>query len=482
MPPSGDKQPTRREIFILLVAFLISRLLLSFLGFHLEYKALSVYWQYLPTDTLRQHLLQGLWYDHAQPPVFNLFLGAILQLFGDHSPTAFASLLKLMSLANILMLFSLLKRTVPNPRIPMILTMLYLLSPATLYFETELFYTVFLSFLLLIAALFIQRLSEATQNGPVPHPWQLITGIFLPLILASLTRSMYHLAWIFGIGILLLLFFRKTAVIKKILAGLALSLVLVSFWYIKNYVIFGQFSTSSWIGMNLARTVFHDAPLHDSSRIEAIEPFSKLSDYKPFLTGNPEAKYAGLDDRDLLREKKDDSNLNLHAVAYIEVSRKYMDAGKAYIRSHPLSYLSNVAQSAIMFFAPATRYPYAEIAAKKIKYYDLLYSFNLSELATNRRQRQIALFLSSIPELFAYLAVFTLLLWKSIRQKSLPPPLQLFAMATIGYVFLAGSFLEHYENMRFRYEVQPLFLILLGQALYLLSDPANRQYLKLKTR
>jgi hypothetical protein len=35
----------------------------------------------------------------------------------------------------------------------------------------------------------------------------------------------------------------------------------------------------------------------------------------------------------------------------------------------------------------------------------------------------------------------------------------------IGFVFCVSSFFEHYENMRFRYEIEPLFLLLAMQAL-----------------
>jgi hypothetical protein len=42
-------------------------------------------------------------------------------------------------------------------------------------------------------------------------------------------------------------------------------------------------------------------------------------------------------------------------------------------------------------------------------------------------------------------------------------PLNLFIFLSIGFVFLVSSFFEHYENMRFRFETEPLFLILAAQ-------------------
>ncbi len=483
---STEKQTYRTEIIILILAFLVSRLFLPLFGLHFRFNALFIYWQYLDTDTLRHHLGQGLWYDHAQPPLFNFLLGLVLKVSGSHAPTAFALLFKLISLTNSLLLFTLLKRTATRPSwIPLAITLVYLLSPALLIFETELFYTTFISMLLLISALFVLRLQQA-PGLRIPGPdrgglWKNVAGICIPLALLCLTRSMYHLVWLVVLGAILLFGLRKTIAFRPLFIGLLLAILFVSGWYVKNYLLFSQFSTSSWVGMNMARTVFHDAPVKDSSRIEAFEPFSDLHYYRPFISGPQEKKYAGLDDRDLLSETKSDGSSNLNAVGYIQVSQQYMAASKAFVKAHPAGYLKNVLQSSILFFAPATRYPFSEPEAKKIKYYDLLYSFNLSHFAAGKEQRRIAVVLSALPKLLVYLAVVYLLLRNAVKQKRISL-LSLFAFSTIGYVFLVSSLLEHYENMRFRYEIEPLFLLLLGQALALLMDPQKKQYFGIKMR
>src|SRR5690606_27617077 len=111
----------------------------------------------------------------------------------------------------------------------------------------------------------------------------------------------------------------------------------------------------------------------DSSRIEFIEPFSKISTYRPFISGELEKKYAGLNDSELLREFKNGGHINEHHISYIEVSEKYAAVSAAYIKLHPMAYVKNVLQSCIIFFAPATRYPFAEAEAQKIKWYDVAY-------------------------------------------------------------------------------------------------------------
>jgi hypothetical protein len=455
--PGSNSSPNKRKIALIIAIFLVSRAMTAAFGIHLEYDALFKYWQYLDLETLKHHLLLGIWYDHAQPPCFNILLALVLRIGGNNAPFLFAGLLHLISLANTLLLFSILPRLIRNSFIPLLLSLLYLLSPGLLIFESELFYTTFISLLLLLSTHAILRLKT-------DHRWTTVAGVLIPLVIACLTRSMYHLLWLAAIAGTLLLLLKKDPAFKRLAIGSVLSLLVTSGWYVKNYIVFGEFSTSSWIGMNLARTVFHDHPSKDSSRIEAYEPFSDINTYKPFIHTDAAAHYAGLDDRDLLQVYKNDSFLNENNINYIDLSHQYMTASKAYVRAHPIDYLKNVGQSAIMFFAPATRYPFAEVQAKKISYYDLLYSFNLSQLVTGKEPRKIALALSALPKCLIYIWVFFIILRSAIRQK-MPSPVNAFILLTILFSFGVSSFIEHYENMRFRFEVEPLFLVLLGQAL-----------------
>src|SRR5258708_8754674 len=136
-------------VWAIIGIFLVSRSIIPFLGIHLDYSALFKNWQYLDISTLRNNVWAGVWYDHTQPPVFNLLLSAVLHLTGARAPLAFSLIFKLISLINALLLFSLLSRTLSHPRLPLLFTLLYLLSPASIIFENELFYTSFISMLLL---------------------------------------------------------------------------------------------------------------------------------------------------------------------------------------------------------------------------------------------------------------------------------------------------------------------------------------------
>ncbi len=128
----------------------------------------------------------------------------------------------------------------------------------------------------------------------------------------------------------------------------------------------------------------------------------------------------------------------------------------------------NVFQSAILYFTPATLYSLAVEQSEKIKYYDLLYSFNLTHFAKDKQQRRILLTISAIPKMIpVFLCIFYF--YPGFVYKPDPlHPWNLFIMITIGFVFGISSFFEHYENMRFRFETEPLFLILAAQVFSIL--------------
>lgn len=175
-----------KEFIVIFLIFVLTRSIIYLLGIRLNYSALYYNWQYLSVDTLRSNLLQGLWYDHSQPPFFNLFLGIVLKMFGSSAPLAFNVYFKGITLVNVFLLFIILKTLTKKNTLPLGISLLYLLSPATMLFETELFYTTTVSFLLLVSVLFIIRF----QRNP---SWSNSFLLFFSLVALCYTRSLFHL-------------------------------------------------------------------------------------------------------------------------------------------------------------------------------------------------------------------------------------------------------------------------------------------------
>lgn len=452
------KKYLSRDVIIILLAFTISRICLKLAGVEMPYDVLFKYWQYLDVETLQHNLIRGVWYNHAAPPFYNTLLGLILKTFGvAKSEFVIASMLKLTTLANGLLIYAILKRLPVHPRLPLLISLLYLLSPGMMVFENELFYVTLIGTFFLVAMYFVVGLQQELT-------WKNVLGFFIPLLLLCLTRGMYHLVWLFVISSVVIIYFMKRKGVRKLIIAATVTLTLVGSWYVKNYIIFGNFGVTSWVGMNMARIVFHDADMKDSTKIGAYMPFSKISTYNQFITSNMKEKFKGVNDRDLLNEYKNDSLMNLNHIDYLEVSNKYMEANKQHIKDYPVAYMKNVVQSAITYFAPATRYSVTEFQVNKIWVYDLVYSFNLSHFAEGKQERRVTLALSAIPKIIIYLLVFVFLVSDTIRNRRISL-LNLLIVLIVGYGFVLTSLIEHYENMRFRFEVESLFLIVMAQAI-----------------
>ena len=142
-----------RDILILLSSFIISRILLSLFHVNMDYDSVNVYWQYISMENLQHHLLKGVWYNHTQPPVFNLFLGTLIKLSGSYASLIFPVVFKVITIVNVLLLYGTVKLLVTHSKIPLILSLIYMLSPATMILENELFYTTFITMRCWLAAI-----------------------------------------------------------------------------------------------------------------------------------------------------------------------------------------------------------------------------------------------------------------------------------------------------------------------------------------
>ncbi|MEJ7769917.1 MAG: hypothetical protein WKF89_19010 [Chitinophagaceae bacterium] len=442
----------RIQFFILLSCFILSRLIAKLSGISFEYAAIFDYWQYLNVKSLRENLLLSLWYQHSQPPVFNFLLGVVLKCSGSYAPLAFEILFLLITFSNGYLLFHLLRKTTAHKYLPLIASCLYLLNPATILFENELFYTSFTSLLLLISSSFLLNFVKTPTSGRA-------FALFATLTLLCLTRSNYHLFLLMVIcGILIFQYYNKKGV-RLIFIGSLLAVSLVSGWYFKNYFIFKSFSPSSWLGINFARIVFHNENVSDSTTISAIHPFYPISYYKKYIKDDYKATFAGLNDPILLSETKNDSFINMNHAGYLQVSQQYMEAGRQYVAKHPASYLQHTLFSFIIFFSPASSYYKLKPNNDKLSYYDLVCSFNLSHLYSEEKKRRIALAVSAIPLFCIYFMVIFITIRDAIRSRFIST-LHAVIMTIIFFILAISTVFEYGENMRFRYELHPLFMVL----------------------
>ena len=80
MPPSRSQHVA--PALAIAGVFAVSRVAARLAGVTFDTSPLTRFWQIADTNLLHHHLLQTLWNLHSQPPLFNLWLGINLKLFG----------------------------------------------------------------------------------------------------------------------------------------------------------------------------------------------------------------------------------------------------------------------------------------------------------------------------------------------------------------------------------------------------------------
>ena len=231
-------------LLVVLAAFIVSRIAFERAGVRYDAANLDTWWHFIDPALLRTRLLESLWYLHTQPPLFNLFLGLVLKASGQYYPAVFSAVYQLLGLALGFGLLRLMIRLDVTEWLATLLTVVFIVSPSCILYENWLFYTFPLCVMLVLSALCLERWLERE------HGVDLVL-FFVLLAMLALTRNLFHLFWL--VVIILALLVLRRARWKQILAASAVPLLLVLGLYVKNLVLFNSFTSSTWLGMSLAR-------------------------------------------------------------------------------------------------------------------------------------------------------------------------------------------------------------------------------------
>lgn len=456
-------QPRRQHwspVLLLVVITLFSRFIVRyFYGITFDDSHLYIGWQLLDLPLLRDRLWESLWYLHAQPPVFNLGSALLIRLFPQQHALAMELLFIGAGLLQTLLLYFTLYRLRERRWLAFTVPALWCVSPAFILYESWYFYTFPAMCGLSVSLFFLERFLRTQQ-----FVWG--CALFGTLALLCLTVSMFHLIWLLMVAVTLLLL--HPAMWRRICLSALVPVLLVSGWYAKNNYLYGQFTASTWMGMNMARIMLPAsralpaAVQNDTTRqLVRTGTFRCVNSYRPWLP--PDAMWPAVP---VLQEVcKQNGSCNYHHGQYIFISEHFRRAAMASLKAHPGVYARHVITANLLYFAPASTYFYLEENRRHIAGYDRIFNLGLITLHSDY------IYLNTLLLVLLYVLVAVLLIRRLIKQRprGWQETMALYAAGNLLFLMLAGNLLELGENMRFRFQAVPLLLLLI---VYLL--PLNK--------
>jgi hypothetical protein len=454
----------RAAIAVIVAVFVASRIAAYAAGIRFDADPLTWYWQYIDTVLLKERLLESLYYLHSQPPLFNLLLGVTLKAFPTSYATVFHLQFMLMGLVSTLAFYVLLAQLGVPRMVATLMTAVVCVLPAMLLYENWLFYEYPTLTLLLLTSVALHRfLARDSVLAGVAF-----FGLAAALILL---RSVFQFAWLVAIAAVVMIVKPR----RLVVACAAVPVAVVALLYAKNLILFGTTTTSSWLGMNLARvtlsqldpeqrdTLVKAGTLH---KVSAIPPFAPVAAYSGLVEAVPPRGVRVLDDPSKAR-----GALNLNASTYLPVSRDYLADALWVVRNRPDTYRETVLEDALpLFFSSSTELDFVAENRQRIEVYDRIVGDYLYVYTPYWRRIGLGVIAAYV------LAIgFAVVLMAGIVRDRWPPGADaltiLFIVFTCTYVAVATSLSDLGENQRMRFFLDlPIIASVTASVVYLVRQ------------
>ena len=333
----------------LITLFIISRIIIYNLRPFEDYP-LNNAMQLLDPAILRHHLLWGLYYDHHQPPLFNLLIGSILKI----APTGqehsyFVIIYFITGLIITITTYTLMRKLNGTKPLSLVITLVLMLTPSLCLVERWLYYGEQLTVMLVMCGLLFYVYINSQK---------LIYFVLFMLCLSAiaLTKGFYHIIfWMVPIVIYInyLTIIRKKQHIVTTAAISIIFIIITSLPYVKNYINYGEFIASTYVGCNIAgmtHYVNNDKimKLIEAKKITKLALIKRQSIpevYYSYYGQKPETGINLLDDA-----YKTTGAINYNNLIYVKASKEYRNNSLIIIWNYPLDYLHAVANSIYIYF------------------------------------------------------------------------------------------------------------------------------------
>jgi hypothetical protein len=441
----------------------MSMLVARWLGVRFDDSGLEFLYQYLDPEILRRDLVHGLYYLHAQPPLFNLFLGIVLKLFPGLSTQVFAVSFSVFALAMLVGLVWLMRALGVPDIIAATGCLLFALHPNFMVYSHWLFYTLPVALVLLSMTIVLTRYLT-TGKAELAHVFCWLAAALM------LTRALYHPLWfVAAIGVVAPFLIPERR--RELIVAAIVPLLLVNGLYLKNYIQVGSYSGSSWLGMNLSKRwplsqnemaalreqgvlppVWHRRPFREPSELRHLGYFEPLPGAHPAL-GSP---------------YKSNGEPNFNHRDYAILSKEMERADIELIARYPGRYLQRSTTALLLFLQPGPNsvdflvdYDFSGIRRLQRFLTGTVFRGGSIERPIGMLEPPVSIWVLGFPLLLVFALSCAVR-----RHPSQPDSRAVFAfmLVTVVWVTLASNLIEIGENDRMRWEVEPLLMTFLATA------------------
>ena len=465
-------------LMFVIAAFVISRIVFYCLGVRFDSQPLYFYLQIIDPHLLKTDLIRSIAYLHSQPPLFNMFIGVVLKLFGNSYAYVFQLFFMFFGLIFSVSVFLLMLRFNINNWIAAILTTLFIISPQVILYENILFYSYPTAVLLLISALLLNQYLINRKDS-------IGLAFFVSIMCLVLIRSLFHLFWF------LLIVFVLFTVVKKerarIIKLALLPFLIVLLVYVKNFCLTDNFTTSStWFGFQFATMNLYSLSNDEANDLVregkvSISTFNEVANIYSIgsdLNSRVELKKTGIPVIDNLKNSNGASNFNNYA--YLISSRKYLKEALVVFKDNPQYYFRSLKRAFTLYFFPGpTDTPFFN--REVIKDYENLFNLNFTHLNKindgkiysyylwassefkNMKWDHLSIALYSLTVgLFVSLIGFSVWLFVYYWNKKQDVARSITLAFIVGNIVYLTIISNAFGNNRYRFAIDSFYLILLG--------------------
>jgi hypothetical protein len=450
-----------RHTFFLLIIYAVTLAVSYLAGYRPRIN--YAYYQLLDRDWLEHDLLRSLFYLHAQPPLLNTLLGLCLWLQKATAIKAETILYLLNSILGgvvVVSLAGLARGLIKNSKIYLPVTAVFIVNPALYDWIVDYFYTFYELVVLSLIMAYANRYFKTKAFRPYLYVCILAVGLVY-------TRSLFHPLW----AVLLISSLPSLAGPQagrdrihsaKIVGAIALSVLVLLVWPLKNYHLFGVFGYSSWQGYNIGRGLPHVINLLPPPYEQNM---SDWQDNRMRLFDVP-AKYGGIPA--LVNLRKADGHANWNHYSIIGLSKVLQSKAVALVLDQPWRLLEKAAYCYLQgytvyegrnpFYKNMGRAP-TDLAEYWMKGYELLVFQGMVLEEGNDKQFPLNGFTFLFPVVMICSVILIAKTWRDGSSETKTAALMMYC---IVWVLAMALFIDGYESNRMRFSTEPFIFILAG--------------------